>query len=231
MPKVACPNCSAKLDAPLEYEGRNAKCVKCGKSFVIAFQAAPKSIAAKVAAVPVRVGPPPLPVPVPAEEPEFGDPIEDEFGAFGEIDDLPPAPSSFRPKLAAKPEPEKPKANRRVQPCRDCGEIISRRADSCPRCGASQARSSDPFVLFALAVAVMLNLFMSPILAPLVLALAAGAWLVGLARMVDQRRLMGIVLSVITLGALILFAGQQIERERKDAATEHRLDVFRGLKP
>jgi hypothetical protein len=38
MPKVECPNCSAKMDAPAEYLGRTAKCAKCGKPFTISFR-------------------------------------------------------------------------------------------------------------------------------------------------------------------------------------------------
>jgi DNA-directed RNA polymerase subunit RPC12/RpoP len=35
MPTVRCPNCSAKLDAPAEYNGRSVKCKHCGQSFVL----------------------------------------------------------------------------------------------------------------------------------------------------------------------------------------------------
>jgi hypothetical protein len=35
MPTVRCPNCSAKLDAPTEYNGRSVKCKHCGQSFVL----------------------------------------------------------------------------------------------------------------------------------------------------------------------------------------------------
>jgi hypothetical protein len=41
MPKVECPNCSARLDAPTEYAGRKARCNKCGRPFAIRFDAEP----------------------------------------------------------------------------------------------------------------------------------------------------------------------------------------------
>jgi hypothetical protein len=44
MPKVDCPNCSARLDVPPEYDGRTAKCVRCGKAFQISLATRKPSI-------------------------------------------------------------------------------------------------------------------------------------------------------------------------------------------
>jgi hypothetical protein len=38
MPKVLCPHCAMRLDAPAEFQGRKAKCNKCGKPFTVDFQ-------------------------------------------------------------------------------------------------------------------------------------------------------------------------------------------------
>jgi hypothetical protein len=38
MPKVLCPNCAARLEVPAQFQGRKAKCKKCGKVFTIEIQ-------------------------------------------------------------------------------------------------------------------------------------------------------------------------------------------------
>jgi DNA-directed RNA polymerase subunit RPC12/RpoP len=37
MPKAQCPHCGSRFDAPKALGGRNAKCTKCGRKFLIAF--------------------------------------------------------------------------------------------------------------------------------------------------------------------------------------------------
>jgi hypothetical protein len=37
MPKIECPHCAARHDAPAEFAGRKARCNKCGKPFGIHF--------------------------------------------------------------------------------------------------------------------------------------------------------------------------------------------------
>jgi hypothetical protein len=37
VPRVECPNCLAKLEAPAEYKGRAVRCKSCGESFVLRF--------------------------------------------------------------------------------------------------------------------------------------------------------------------------------------------------
>jgi hypothetical protein len=50
MPKVQCPKCAAELRAPAEYKGRQVRCKKCGKAFVLRFSGRNKSTAGKTAA-------------------------------------------------------------------------------------------------------------------------------------------------------------------------------------
>ncbi len=209
MPKVECPKCSAKLDAPAEYEGRTAKCARCGMPFVLSFKATRQPITAKV---------PPLPDP-----PVLEDDPDEEFAGLEAI-----PPLTFRSKGNATTREAAQANNKCLHPCRDCGEPLSRRADDCPRCGASQRRSNDPFVLSALALSVSLHFFMSPIMAPLVVAACGALWLVGLARMADQRRIAGLILSACTFLSLAGFVVDRIEhdsREARDArARLHALD-------
>jgi hypothetical protein len=62
MPKVECPHCSAKIDAPAECAGRKANCAKCGNSFVVNFNR-PDELAEflEVVDAPPDTFPPPIP--------------------------------------------------------------------------------------------------------------------------------------------------------------------------
>lgn len=35
-----------------------------------------------------------------------------------------------------------------IKPCKECGGPVSDKAESCPQCGAKQAKSTSPFVIF-----------------------------------------------------------------------------------
>lgn len=125
------------------------------------------------------------------------------------------------------PEPadRRPLRKRRLTSCDDCGETVSRRAPSCPHCGASRRKASDPFVLAALGTAVVLAGFMSPMLFPLVLAACVGLWLVGLARSFDGPSIAGLIVSALTFLIVAAAVSSQIEHER--ASTER----IRSLSP
>jgi hypothetical protein len=56
MPKVQCPKCAAELRAPAEYKGREVRCKKCGKAFVLRFSTRGKAATAKSAARDVTKG-------------------------------------------------------------------------------------------------------------------------------------------------------------------------------
>jgi hypothetical protein len=43
MPRVECPSCVAKLDAPAEAEGHTIRCPACGEVFVLRFAASGKT--------------------------------------------------------------------------------------------------------------------------------------------------------------------------------------------
>ncbi len=114
------------------------------------------------------------------------------------------------------PEPaeRRPLRKGRLANCDDCGEAISRRAPSCPHCGAIRRKVSDPFVLAALGVAVVLAGFMSPMLFPLVLAACVGLWLIGLARSFDGPSVAGLIISALTFLIVAGAITSQIDRER-----------------
>ena len=127
--KVSCNNCRTELEAPAELAGKRAACPKCRQAITV-------PTATPSAQQPIR--PPAQPTSQRLSEPE--NPwanIHLNTGADGVPESL-PMPAA-KPKVGFREsfrQFSEEMAKKRLQPCRDCGGIVSENAAACPHCGS-----------------------------------------------------------------------------------------------